>query len=49
MWLNKLLYSSTGEPSLFQELWEYFEKKYFSVDTGRYEHLNIGSGGLVTL
>jgi hypothetical protein len=49
MWLNKFLYSSTGEPSLLQELWEYFEGKYFSVDAGRYEHLNIGSGGIVTL
>lgn len=49
MWLNKLLYSSTGEPSLLKELWEYFEGKYFSVDTGRYEHIDIGSGSLVTL
>ena len=49
MWLNKLLYSSTGEPSLLQELWEYFEGKYFSVDTGRYEHLDLGSGSLITL
>ena len=49
MWLNKLFYSSTGEPSLLQELWEYFEGKYFSVDTGRYEHINLGSGSLITL
>ncbi len=49
MWLNKLLYSSTGEPSLLQELWEYFEGKYFSVDTGRYEHIELGTGSLVTL
>ena len=49
MWLNKLFYSSTGEPSLLKELWEYFEGKYFSVDTGRYEHIDIGSGSLVTL
>ena len=49
MWLNKLLYSSTGEPSLLQELWEYFEGKYFSVDTGRYEHIDLGSGSLITL
>ena len=49
MWLNKLFYSSTREPSLLQELWEYFEGKYFSVDTGRYEHINLGSGSLITL
>ena len=49
MWLNKLFYSSTGEPSLLQELWEYFEGKYFSVDTGRYEHIDLGSGSLITL
>ena len=49
MWLNKLLYSSTGEPSLLQELLEYFEGKYFSVDTGRYEHIELGTGSLVTL
>ena len=49
MWLNKLLYSSTGEPSLLQELWEYFEGKYFSVDTGRYEHIDLGTGSLITL
>ena len=48
MWLNKLFHSS-GEPSLLQELWEYLEGKYFSVDTGRYEHIQIGSGSLVTL
>ena len=49
MWLNKLLFSSTGEPTLLQELWEYFEGKYFSVDTGRYEHIEVSTGGLVTL
>jgi hypothetical protein len=52
MWLHKLqfLFSETsGEPSLLEELWAYFEGKYFSVDTGRYEHINIGSGSLITL
>lgn len=32
-----------------EELWEYLEGKYFSVDMGRYEHISIGSGSLVTL
>ena len=49
MWLNRLFFSTSGEPSLFEELWEYFEGKYFSVDVGRYEHISIGSGSLVTL
>ena len=48
-WLNRLLYSTSGEPTLLEELWEYLEGKYFSVDTGRYEHISIGSGSLVTL
>ena len=49
MWLNKLLFSSSGEPSLLKELIEYFEDKYFSVDPGRYEHINLGSGTLVSM
>ncbi len=49
MWWNKLFLSTSGEPSLFEELWEYFEGKYFSVDVGRYEYISIGSGSLVTL
>ena len=49
MWLNRLLYSSTGEPSLLQELWEYLEGKYFSVDAGRYEHIDLGTGTMFSL
>ena len=49
MWLNRLFLSPSGETSLFEELWEYLEGKYFSVDVGRYEHISIGSGSLVTL
>ena len=51
MWLNRIFISklSSGEPSLFEELWAYLEGKYFSVDTGRYEHIQIGTGSLVTL
>ncbi len=49
LWLNRLLLSTPGEPSLIEELWEYLEGKYFSVDVGRYEHISIGSGSLVTL
>ena len=49
MWLNRLLLSTSGEPSLIEELWEYLEGKYFSVDLGRYEHISVGSGSLITL
>ncbi len=57
MWLNKLFHLSrpvaaqltSGEPSLLKELWDYFEGKYFSIDTGRYEHIQVGTGSLVTL
>ena len=48
-WLSKLFLSTSGEPTLIEELWEYLEGKYFSVDVGRYEHISIGSGSLVTL
>lgn len=34
---------------MFEELWEYLEGKYFSVDTGRYEYIDVGTGSLVTL
>ena len=49
MWLQKLFLSTSGEPTLLEEIWEYLEGKYFSVDTGRYEHISIGSGSLITL
>lgn len=51
MWLNRLFITklSSGEPSLIEELWTYLEGKYFSVDTGRYEYINIGTGSLITL
>ncbi len=48
MWLKKMLLS-TGEPTLFEELWQYIEGKYFSVDVGRYEHISIGSDALISL
>lgn len=41
--------TATAEPSLFEELWAYFEDKYFTVHLGQYEHLEIGSGSIVTL
>ena len=49
MWLNRFLFSSSGEPSLIKELIDYLEDRYFSVDTGRYEHIDIGRGSLISL
>ena len=53
MLLNKLIIwaqaVSSGEPSLLEELWAYLEGKYFSVDAGRYDNINIGTGSLITL
>lgn len=49
MWLHTLFLSTSGEPTLLEEIWEYLEGKYFSVDMGRYEHISIGSGSLITL
>ena len=49
MWLHKLYISASGEPTLLEEIWEYLEGKYFSVDTGRYENISLGSGSLITL
>ena len=47
--LARLMTWSSDEKSLFEELWEYFEGKYFSVDLGKYEHISVGSGSLITL
>ena len=52
MWLSNIFYRpllSAGEPSLFEELLDYFIGKYFSVETGQYDYITIGSGSLVTL
>ena len=49
MWLHKLFLSTSGEPSLLEELWAYLEGKYFSVETGGYENIHMGSGTLITL
>ncbi len=46
---NRFFHLSSEEPSLFEELWSYFEGKYFSVDTGRYQHIHVGSDSLINL
>lgn len=37
------------EPTLIEELWQYFRDRYFTVDMGRYEHLELGSGSLINI
>jgi len=36
------------EKTLFQELYEYFRDRYFTVNLGRYENFTFSSGSLVT-
>lgn len=38
-----------SSPTLWEELWAYFEEKYFSVNMGNYEHLNLGKGTLLNV
>ncbi len=38
----------SGEDSLWKELWDYINGKYLTVEMGRYQHLNMGTGSLIT-
>ncbi len=40
---------SYGQPSLIEELWNYFSDKYFSLDMTQYDNLNMGTGSIVTM
>ena len=40
---------STGEQSFWEELWTAIEESYFSVNTGRYEYININSSSFLSL
>lgn len=37
--------SDASEMPLWQELWQYFQEKYFTFDLGQYENLGLGGGG----
>lgn len=41
--------SDTSEIPLWQELWQYFQEKYFTMDLGQYENLGFGGTGLISL
>ncbi len=47
--LSKLFLFASGEPSLLEELWDYLEGKYFSIDPGQYEYINVGSDAIISL
>lgn len=49
VWSTKLLFLASGEPSLLEELWNYFAENYLNVHLGVYENLNFGSGSLITV
>ena len=37
--------SDASEMPLWQELWQYFQEKYFTFDLTQYENLGLGGGG----
>ncbi len=42
---------ASKQPTLFEELWEYFTDKYFTLDISQYDNLDlsIGGGGVINL
>ena len=49
--INRLftaLASTSEEPSLIEELWEYFSKKYLTPNYGSYENIDISSDPVVS-
>ena len=47
--LSTVFFRLAKEPSLIEELWEYFVDKYFSVDLPYLENFTIETGGLISL
>lgn len=48
--IPRVLAEAEAELPLWKELWNYFRDNYFTVDlTGRYEHIDVGSGSLLTI
>lgn len=47
--VRALALTNSSEPSLIEELFEYFRSTYFTVETGRYQYIAVSSGTLVTL
>ena len=39
----------SSQPSLFEELWQYFSEKYFTPQFGDYEYINLAESSLVSL
>lgn len=47
--MTALRLADTSEMPLWKELWEFWKAKYFTMDLSGYEHLDMGSGHLVSL
>lgn len=48
--IPRVLAEAEDELPLWKELWNYIRDNYFTVDlTGRYEHIDVGTGSLLTL
>ena len=41
--------SDASEMPLWQELWQYFNEKYFTLDLTQYENLGLSGGGLFSV
>ncbi|MBQ9080993.1 MAG: hypothetical protein IJY27_07990 [Clostridia bacterium] len=47
--ISRLFSVLTAEPSLWEELWEYFNDKYFTPDYGDYTYIEISESSMVSL
>lgn len=46
---HRLFSSLSSEPSLWEELWDYFNDKYFTPDYGDYQYIELGEGSMFSL
>ena len=46
---TRLFSRLSSEPSLIEELWEFYKDKYFTPQFGDYEHIEIAESSLVSL
>lgn len=46
---TRLFSHLSSEPSLFEELWEFYKDKYFTPQFGDYEHIELAESSLVSL
>lgn len=46
---NRLFSVLSGQPSLIEELWDFYKDKYFTPDYGEYHYLDVGGNSMVSL